>query len=168
MSGLCQKSNNGTNSRIFVRKFSERYGYKKIKKIIQKETMGPALKNSLWSCLIINFWEPVNGSWSGYGLEDKFEKMFRSLWLHHYKLPLDNLPEFEYKSDLEDTIEGIKKEFYESKSYEIYDLIEFLANDKSVTPTKSKKFQSEVNYYLERELSAYRFVMAKSLKSLQT
>lgn len=43
-------------------RFSERYGYKPIREIIQKESMDDNLRNGIWSLFTIYLWNQVDYS----------------------------------------------------------------------------------------------------------
>ncbi|MFN3071995.1 AbiJ-NTD4 domain-containing protein [Acinetobacter sp. TY2] len=88
-------------------RFSERYGYKPVREIIQKESMDDDLKNKLWSILFIQIFEK-------YSLYDRYNELFSPLiiniWIDLLKLPLDEKPssykftifmkEYLYRSDV--------------------------------------------------------------------
>ena len=46
--------------------FSERYGYKPVREIIQIDSIDSALKNGIWSLLKINYWDHVQYEIVGY------------------------------------------------------------------------------------------------------
>ncbi|WP_073864273.1 AbiJ-NTD4 domain-containing protein, partial [Acinetobacter baumannii] len=77
--------------------------------------------------------------------------LFRKYWHNFFKLPIDNMP-----NNFRNVIERIRKYFFECEWYEVYDFIEFTAQN---CPNSLKKdFIEFVNIVLEKELSAYRFV----------
>lgn len=78
--------------------------------------------------------------------------LFKLLWINHLKWQLDTLDNFWSKTN-----KIIKKIFFNFLWYEIYDFIEFIANN---YPNNSvnKEFIEYCNSVLETELSAYRFV----------
>ncbi|MDQ2399311.1 AbiJ-NTD4 domain-containing protein, partial [Acinetobacter baumannii] len=76
---------------------------------------------------------------------------FRKYWHNLFKMPIDNMP-----NNFRNVIERIRKYFFECKWYEVYDFIEFTAQN---CPDELKEdFIEFINSLLEKELSAYRFV----------
>jgi hypothetical protein len=43
-------------------RFSERYGYKKVREIVQIDSMDEPLRNALWSLLKVFVWDHVHAS----------------------------------------------------------------------------------------------------------
>jgi len=65
-----------------IMSFSERYGYKPIKEIIQIESMDEPLRNGLWSLLKVHCWDHVHrssGIYGGYYLNDYGNEQIQSL-----------------------------------------------------------------------------------------
>lgn len=142
-------------------RFSERYGHKPVKDIIQLESIDSELKNGLWSLLQIHCWnkiKPSSGSYGGteyYITSDINQEHFglcQRMWFNHFKRPLDNL-----HHDWDSVLREIREIFYKFKWYEIYDFIEFVANNYEDLKWKNN-FCSHCNSLLEREMSAYRFL----------
>jgi len=137
--------------------FSERYGYKPIREIIQIESIDEPLKNGLWSLLKIHVWDHVHytsGMYGGYFLsnnEDHY-KLCERLWFDYFKKPLDQLD-----GDWKKVLEKLRRYFFESEWYELYDFIEFIANNFPKYNFRDRFMQS-CNILLEKEMSAYRFV----------
>jgi hypothetical protein len=135
--------------------FSQRKGIK-LKSIIQLDSIDEDLRNILWNVLSIYYWKQLENctsiSRSRY-LEMK--NLLNGLWINYFKKPTDSLNDswgFTYKQ--------IKNNFFGCEWYEVYDFIEYIANeypDKS----KNKAFIHSCNKMLEREVSAYRFVETK-------
>ena len=74
------------------------------------------------------------------------------LWFHFFKKPLDQLD-----SDRKKVLEHLRRYFFECKWYEVYDFIEFVANNyKRVSVQES--FIKICNNLFEKEISGYRFV----------
>ena len=81
-------------------KFSETYGYKPIKEIIQIESMDEPLRNGLWSLLKVHCWDHVHYRSGIYGdvgcyLNDsdnqEIQTLCKQLWFNYFKKPLDQL-----------------------------------------------------------------------------
>jgi AbiJ N-terminal domain 4 len=71
-------------------RFSERHGYKPVRKIIQIDSMNDELKNALWNVLTLFIWERVN---STRGFPSSTMKDFCDLvWFDFFKETLDTMP----------------------------------------------------------------------------
>jgi hypothetical protein len=140
-------------------KFSERYGYKKIREIIQIESIDEPLRNALWSLLKIYVWDNVqisSGIYPGHYLSsignEKIRILCERLWFSYFKKPLDRLD-----NDWDEVYKQIRQYFFECNWYDIYDFIEFVAKNYEQYGFKDK-FMRNCNSVLEKEMSAYRFV----------
>ena len=135
--------------------FSQRMGIKPIKTVIQVDFMDDDLRNSLWNALCLFYWSKVEGNWISSSINAYIDLLLKVLWLDYFKKPIDTLSNY-----WPEIREKIKKYFFNCEWYEVYDFIEFIANnypDKKV----NTKFMEFCNSLLERELSAYRFVGGK-------
>lgn len=140
--------------------FSQREGIKPIKSILQVDSMDSELRNGLWDVLTICYWDRVKRS-SIYGYmisnHEDMDLLFKRLWHNYFKSPIDTLIDFWPVTHKE-----IRKHFFNFKWNEVYDFIEFIANN---YPDKhnsvNQNFMKGCNSVLERELSAYRFVGGK-------
>lgn len=132
-----------------MRLFSQRKGFKPIKKAMQIDSIDSDLRNSLWNALTIYYWEETTYN------NQLLKLLVRKLWLNYFKLPLDTLQDYWF-----DTYDKIRKYFFNCPWYEVYDFIEFIANN---YPNKgvNEEFMKSCNSILERESSAYRFVGGK-------
>lgn len=139
--------------------FSERYGYKKVRELVQLESMDDPLRNALWSLLKLYVWDKIMASagirggyyLSNYGNEE-IATLCRRLWYSYFKKPLDQL-----HNDWNDVYNLLRRYFFEAEWYEVYDFIEFVANNYERYQFRAE-FMDSCNSALERELSAYRFV----------
>ena len=133
-------------------RFSERYGYKKVREIIQIDSMDEPLRNALWSFLQIHVWEHARtgqgGSFSG---DYEIWTLCRELWLSYFKNPLDTIDD-----QWQRVHASLRTHFFGCPWYEAYDFIEFVANNYRVYHLDL--FPQSCNAVLEREMSAYRFV----------
>ena len=141
-------------------KFSQRQGITPAEKILQIESLDEDLRNSLWSVLTAFYWDTFDKSkWdmaarSDYISGSKLDGLFKSLWLHYFKKPIDTIPTYYY--DDRDGLGYLRKFFFLASWFEVYDFVEFVA---SHGPERQKeKFISACNNFMERENSAYRFV----------
>ncbi|MDQ1210075.1 hypothetical protein QE380_002998 [Acinetobacter baylyi] len=131
--------------------FSKRKGLTPVKIEIQKDKIDKELRYGLWNALHLMIWEQYNG-----GSYISFENtnlfwLFRKYWHCFFKLPIDNMPH-----NFQSVIERIRKYFFECEWYDVYDFIEFTAQN--CPDNLKEEFIEFVNMLLEKELSAYRFV----------
>lgn len=137
-------------------RFSERYGYKPIRDVIQKESMDDDLKNKLWSVLFIQIFEK-------YYLYDRYKEIFSPLiikiWINFLKFPLDEKP------SPQKFIIFIKDHLYKSEWFIFYDLIEFIITNKTsntyfgnTLAYSQSNLINAINVALEAENSAYRII----------
>lgn len=140
-------------------RFSERYGYKKVREIVQLDSIDEPLRNALWSLLKIHVWDYVRastGMFGGYYLSSDANREIRDLcerlWFHFFKKPLDQLDH-----DWSKVLEQLRRYFFECQWYDVYDFIEFVANNYRRYQFRDQFIQS-CNTTFEKEVSAYRFV----------
>jgi hypothetical protein len=135
--------------------FSQRKGITPVKSVIQTDSMDDDLRNGLWSVLFSFYWNHVKTS----RISDykDMDILFRRIWLSYFKWPLDTLENY-----YEVPYKTIREHFFNSEWYEVYDFVEFVAqNYPDVRKEGNKEFMEACNSILERELSAYRFVGGK-------
>jgi AbiJ N-terminal domain 4 len=137
-------------------RFSERQGVVPVRRVVQVDSMDAALRNRLWSVLATNCWEEpreYDGLTfrSNWVLRDALER----LWHNHYKIPIDTVP---FSSAI--AIDTVRQRYATSKWYEVYDLLEFLANSYPVATVRAQII-ADSNKILEQELSGYRFIDGK-------
>lgn len=133
--------------------FSERKGLKTKKSVIQINSVDDDLRNGLWNALKLNYWTKLKkGYISSY---PSFNELLTKLWHDYFKKPLDTLMNY-----WPDTYKKIREYFFKCEWYEVYDFIEFIANNYPDDYTNSR-FMDFCNSVLEREISAYRFVDGK-------
>lgn len=139
--------------------FSERKGLKPVRSVLQTNSMDAELRNCLWSCLDIHYWRTLtdNTGMMHHSITrgSAMDVLFKRLWLNHFKKPLDTL---NYSWVV--TRAWTRKYFFDSEWYEVYDFIEFVA-DNYPNEFINSKFIDCCNSMLEREKSGYRFVGAK-------
>ena len=139
--------------------FSERYGYKKVREIVQFESIDEPLRNALWSLLTVYVWDHVKSSKDGFGgryisgnSNSEIWNLCTCLWFSYFREPLDQLD-----NDWMPVLARLRKHFFEAKWFEVYDFVEFVASNYPRRQFK-KEFIESCNRELEREVSAYRFV----------
>ncbi len=128
-------------------RFSQRHGYTPIRDTVQLESMDRDLRTALWNATYQRFGNPrVPGP--------RLVETYTDLWANLFKLPLDDFdPEF-----LSPLVDRLKQRFLNSPWHEVYDAIEFIANQGIYSSEIMQAFRSEINFCLEKELSGYRFV----------
>jgi hypothetical protein len=151
-------------------RFSERYGHRKVREVIQIDAVDEPLKNSLWSIVKLSVWDHArteNGMYGGVFLSGTGNQAIRllleRLWFDHFQKPLDELG-----NNWSTVYRELRNHFYGCAWYEVYDFIEFVANNYSRGGFR-ESFIGACNAASERELSAYRFVgtVVAPLTSLQ-
>lgn len=135
--------------------FSKRKGFSLVKDTIQKDGMDDALRHGLWNALHLCIWEEIEYSHYNNTFQSaNVYNLFQHYWHNLFKIPLDNLPGY-----LDDAHKRVRKHFFECEWHEVYDFIEFTAQN---CPDGLKdNYIKFCNHILEKELSAYRFVDAQ-------
>lgn len=132
--------------------FSKRKGLSPVRDTIQKEDMDDVLRNGLWNVMTVFIWRKNEYEhYSGSFESSIFYKLFQLYYYNLFKIPLDRMPD-----GVSNVIEKIRKYFFDCEWYEVYDLIEFTAQNCPKNLTRN--FVNACNNVLQKELSAYRFV----------
>lgn len=144
-----------------MRLFSQRKGIKSVKSVMQVDSMDPELRNGLWDALTVFYWDQVKDKAllkDGWVCEnEKIDALVKKLWHNYFKRPIDTLKDY-----WPDTYKEIRKYFFTCNWNEVYDFIEFIANNyPDEYNSVNSKFMDFCNSVLKRELSAYRFVGGK-------
>lgn len=129
--------------------FSERYGYKPVRDIIQLDSMDMPLRNSLWNLLKLDVWDTCHPR---LGMTPSLRELCRRVWMNYFKEPLD-----EMSHGWTPILAHLKCYFFKCEWYEVYDFIEFVARNFKAS-IFHENFTKRCNVILEREMSAYRFV----------
>lgn len=140
--------------------FSEREGIKPVKSIIQIDSIDENLRNSLWNTLSIYYWDQLKGQTfiSTSNRQTTIELLLKRVWFNYFKWSIDTL-----SNRWSSTHKKIRDYFFRCEWYEVYDFIEYIANE-DIDYSGNKEFISFCNKMLEREVSAYRFVGTKIIK----
>ena len=133
-------------------KFSERLGVSKHKTNITRDKMPEELRSTLRSVLCDETIGKLPNNPSYSGNPSPLAHFFRILWRDFFKKPIDGLLISDGKIYIEDSYEFIRGWFFTSKWYEVYEYLEFCAEE------FGNDFVEVCNLYLKRELSAFRFV----------
>lgn len=132
-------------------RFSQRMGLTPVKTALQRESMDGELRNGIWNVLELFWWrEQTERLPSGQTRGDRF---FYYLWRDFYKQPVDAIPHLPVGR-----MRKVRASFFEMKWHEVYDFLEFAANNFPSDHEERERFLQFCNDMLERELSAYRFV----------
>ncbi len=137
--------------------FSEQYGYKKIREIIQIDSMDEPLRNALWNMLTLFIWNHVEDSTSifRYYLDSYSNREIKNLciglWQDRLGKQLDQLG-----NDWEKVYMELRKYFFKCEWYEAYHFIEFVANN--YTGDQLQDFIDACNKVMVKNVSAYRFI----------
>ena len=129
-------------------RFSQRYGFAKVRDKLQIESMDEGLKNRLWNRFEKYYIDQTEYLIFTIKYYDFFTKIYDEFF-KYYNLPPNDIIEVSY---------DLKKIFlHKFKWYEIYDFIEYVA-EIYYNKEHSNQFRQEVNKVLEEEMSGYRFV----------
>ena len=138
-------------------KFSERYGRVPVRSALQIDGIDDGLRNRLWNLVCVSFFDfdsappytHLNANYLPNQKDAYF--IFKRLWHDYFKKTTDSIGVSYIKA-----LETLKQYFKECAWYEVYDLLEFLAD---ASPSYSRqRFIDSVNAILKEELSGYRFV----------
>ena len=131
--------------------FSQRRKIKPVKTVIQTDSMDIDLRNGLWNCIYITYFQNMD---YGYNYE-LIIKLTQSLWLVYFKRPLDEIP------NPENFIKIIKSYFFDHAEWDdVYSFVEFIANYYEIDEL-NHQFMDCCNMMLQGELSGYRFIGGK-------
>jgi len=132
--------------------FSQRKGFKEAQKIAQIDSMDDDLRNGLWTSLCECVWNRFHRYDGDTYLEkSNLEDLFKILWHHYFKYPIDNLD-----GRFSPALEHVRKYFMKCEWVEVYDIVEFIS--KNCPENFQDDFRDFCNSVFERENSAYRFV----------
>ena len=147
--------------------FSIREGIGKTKKEIQVGGIDDDLKNGLWNAVFRYYLDAGKLPSTVVIQEDEFLKeFFESILYDFFKIPADSV----INGFLGHAIEETRELFYNLNWNNVYDFIEFLANnttERKSQDTDNFSFVEYCNEILKRENSAYRFADNKIEKIKQ-
>lgn len=133
-------------------RFSERYGYKPVRNIIQKQSVSDELRNRIWSSIYSSFLVEYDDVAYGSRLQ-----LIDDIFSNFLKKPLDTLSIV--KSQV---FQDMRTNLFKSPWYEIYDFLEFILNNEYIKERynniKLHNFVDEINKILTEENSAYRVI----------
>ena len=141
-----------------MKSFSQRAGLKPIRTLIQKEAADEPLRNALWNCLTVFYWNRSTKDIRSLG--DPLESLFIRFWVNFYQKRIDEIEN--YAPNL---VHKIKNDFLKSAWNEMFDILEFVPNNYKEDEYRggsnnqvNRDFSYSINKVLKQHLSAYRFV----------
>lgn len=137
--------------------FSQRHGYSPLESAFQRESIDSALRTKLWNILKVTIWDSYDSRNRSYDdLTKRIDYLVRRLWFHYFNRDLDRLPDFYEPYGKKGAYDVLKDYFSSCQWFEIYDLLETIANDQSkLISDETRKW---INNTLEEHNAAYRFV----------
>jgi uncharacterized protein with PIN domain len=133
-------------------RFSERYGLKPVREVIQKDGIDGDLRNRLWNCVDVHLCRNLSDDAAEVrDLDGAYAVVLQRLWHVHFKVPLDTMQEYTFA-----VVSQIRKVFFECSWPDVYDLLEFLAQE--LPGPLAGNFANSCNAVLEEEQSGYRIV----------
>jgi len=131
--------------------FSERRGLKPVRKVMQVDSIDAPLRNRLWNALTLFYWNGMRPD--GFYVRGSSRIMVQKLWQDFFKRSLDETNNYLWSI----TYEVIRTYYFKSEWYQVYDFLEFMANNYH-DEVANREFMDYCNSILESELSVYRFV----------
>lgn len=144
--------------------FSERHGYKPIKKIIQVDSMDTNLRNLIWSFFYETYINPSEDiEEQSYGKDVKItcEVIMNRVWIKFFHKKINEMKVFR-RASFEKDCEYL---FDKLKWYEVYDLMEFIIKEDDTR--RGEVFKELLNSVLESENSAYRVVGNSIIRNIE-
>lgn len=145
-------------------RFSERYGYKPVREIIQKDAMSDDLRNRIWSLIYSSFFKLfINNRDFAY----EYLYVIEDIWSHYCKLPLDEMKDIYLPPYRTYNIEKIKNYIFQNEWFSIYELLEFILKHEGSTKFHFNNlafepdFTEKLNNILKEEGSAYSLIKRK-------
>jgi hypothetical protein len=137
-------------------RFSDRYGYTSVRDVMQLEYIDDQLKNGLWSAFYGTI--AVRGeSDTHINYSSEYSRLLIALCRRFYKLPIDVLSQFDGYGGYGDSLAFIRDGFFKMSWFDVYNFLEFVAQNVNDAPLKSQFIES-CNEVLQQEMAGYRFV----------
>jgi hypothetical protein len=133
-------------------RFSERTGLRTPKQKIQVDSMDDALRNGIWNVLELFMHDPLRNDTADFIPNTLYADLIHDIWFSFFKEPTDGIPLRKY-----DVITQIRNRFFKWDWLEVYDYIDFLAEQEN-SPFATIYFIEALDEILKRELSGYRFI----------
>ncbi len=144
-------------------RFSEKHGYKQVRNAIQKDSMDASLRNRLWNGVDIHFCDRLERGQAADHVadaDDPARHIIYLLWTDYFKYTWDTI---EHES-VYSVCQGIRKYFHHCQWYEVYDFLEFVAenfkeyNDFEPDADPVGDFAQHCNGAMAKEQCAWRLV----------
>jgi hypothetical protein len=135
-------------------KFSEKYGFTSVRSVLQTNSMDDGLRNRLWNLICATYFATV----PKVRYRDQLfsypdaQATFQAIWHRHFKETTDSI-----EASYIDALQQLRELYFKSEWYEVYDLIQFLAEFDPV-PHLRDNFVNMTNEIFKEELSGYQFV----------
>ncbi len=137
--------------------FSQRHGYSPLESAFQRESIDSALRTKLWNILKVAIWDRYDSHNRSYDDRTKrIDYLVQRLWFNYFNRDLDRLPDFYEPYGKKGGYDKLKEYFSSCQWFEVYDLLEAIANDQS--ELLSDETRKWINKTLEEHNAAYRFV----------
>ena len=138
-------------------KFSQRNGYSLVANAFQRESVDDALRVKLWNVLKLGIWDKYDQQNRRYdSFSQRVDVLMQRLWFRYFNRDMDEMPYFYETYGKKGVYDIVKEYLYGCKWFEVYDLMEEMANDES--GVFSKNVLKWINKELEEHNSAYRFI----------
>jgi len=137
--------------------FSFRKQLKTLRAAIQIADIDVPLRTGLWNQLTRSFWQDEQLRINNNHLPacENLNHLTEAIWGNLWHLPLDSLQPY-----WPDAYAEIRQRFFKSPWYEVYDFLEFAA-DNYPDKFRADLFRLGCNSILEREQSGYRLIVGK-------
>lgn len=131
--------------------FSQRKGLKLARNVFQVGAMDAPLRASLWNVLHLHLWDTAEFLWDDYGSIGRISNFARAIWLHYFKKPMTGIP-----ANPREILGIVESYFFDCAWNEVYDFLETV-----VAIEENDELESDINFFLEKELAGYRLVNRK-------
>src|ERR1700674_3391603 len=141
-------------------KFSQRHGHSSVRSSLQVGDVDAGLRNRLWNLIVSTFFysaptfRSANDDYLYLSGHKDALATFKNLWHNYFKETTESIGVSYFEA-----LTKLRTHFVSCKWYEVYDLVEFLAN--SVSSIVTRQFIEAVNAVLKEEMSGYRFVSGR-------
>jgi hypothetical protein len=134
---------------VIVLRFSDRYGFNP-QKVVHLDGMSNNLRAGLWNEISFTCWEDMYES--RIASEPDLHELFKSIWRNIFKKPVDEISKL--WSGAHSDMKGY---FFSIEWFQVYDLVEFIANNLD-SEVASRRFKNSCNSIFEEERSGYRLL----------
>ena len=138
--------------------FSDRIGATKPNGIIQIDSVDEKMKNHLWNALELFYWRQSDSAYMvfeddfGRRIKNKLYTLINIIWNNYLNYRLDQM-----SPRIGENINTILNKAFGSQWYEIYNFLQFMADNESDDDYKTE-FMDYCNTIFEKDMSGYRFI----------